>query len=214
MRHLSTIMFSGILTVLAGAFSVSCSSINNHPVESGPAGGKNPVVSVSEDSGGVAEKPAKVLNDPVVDSSNIPAPDSNVLILRSGTYLGVTIGMDEKSVRQTLASRNPGAAIREIPYGRGGKLLSLGGINFRFTAQGTMFQIYALGRNIRIEGDLKLQQSKVADFEKFLGLKAEKFVGANGDEQFRFNTDGLEIRLLPDKENPDVVFSVMLTKPD
>jgi len=218
MRPLFTLLVTGMLAGLTGAFATSCSSIGSTPHESGTAGGKNPITYLREDRGRVDEKPAQTLKNADADretntvGSGVPVPDSDVLILRTGTYQGVSIGMDEKSVRQTLASRNPGGALREMPYGNGGNLISIENNSFRFTAEGTLFQIYALNENTRIEGDLILQQSKVADFEKFLGAKAEKIVGANGGDQFRLNSDGMEILLIPRKENPDVVFSVMLTK--
>jgi len=218
MRHLFGILVTGMLAGLIGSFTTSCVSRSSPLHESGAARGKNPIISVSENIGRVTEKPEQHLKKAETDadtkmvSSGIPVPDSNVLILRSGTYLGVSIGMDEKSVRQTLASRNPGVALREMPYGTGGNLISIENNSFRFTAQGTLFQIYALNEDTRIEGDLKLQQSTVADFEKFLGAKAEKSVTANGVDQFRLNTDGMEILLIPRKENPDVVVSMMLTK--
>lgn len=218
MRHLFAILRTGILAGLIVSFTTSCISMRSPTHPSGAAGGKTPVSSISGDSGRVAETPEQPLRKAETDThdstvgSVSPVPDPTVLFLRGGTYQGVSIGMDEKRVRQILQSRNPGVALREQPFGNGGKLLSIERNNFRFTAQGTMFQIYALDVNTRIEGDLKLQQSKVADFEKFLGAKAEKFVAANGEDQFRFNLDGMEIRLIPVKESTDVVFSVMLTK--
>lgn len=104
--------------------------------------------------------------------------------------------------------------IDELPFGDGGKLIDLGGVNFRFNRTGRLFQIYALRESIPIEHGLVLNRSTIREFEIALGTEFEEFTGANGSTQFRCVKNGIEIRVIPAKNNPGKAFSVMLTKGD
>ena len=141
----------------------------------------------------------------------ISTPAAPVLSLLEGRFGAIQLGMTEVDVRKALAEIGYPKPF-EMPFSRDGKLVGISGINFRFTGDGVMFQIYALHESIAVESGLRLNHSTFSEFDAVLGNDLKSEMKSNGNKCYQVPDSDLEVLLVPAKDDPDRVFSVMLTK--
>lgn len=164
---------------------------------------------------------AEVAPDEVVVPTTTPPTDPPPtapagppqLDLRNATFGPIEMGMQKAEVRQLLADMGHKKP-QELPMGGDRSLLGINGINFRFTKEDVLYEYYTLNRGVPMEGNLRLGQSSYADYADFLGPDVEVSPRPEGGLKYRFPDSELELLLIPLKEDPDKVFSVLLKRRD
>lgn len=207
-----SIAFPGSISTLVGLFALTflsnCANKPSKYLEAPADCAKNPISHPAPIQ--QSRERAHHTSEPVSSPVATQAPEPEELQILEGSYRGIRIGMTEAQVRNKMEEENLPIA-SEVPYQKTGKLISLGELNFRFTGEGTLFQIYALNKDLPLEKNLKLSQSSPADFEKALGIPFEKTTDSLDRVRYRGKANELEILLIPMKDDPDVIFSTMIT---
>lgn len=135
------------------------------------------------------------------------------LNLRNASYGPIEMGMPKAEVRKLLADMGH-EHLQELPMGKDRSLLGIRGINFRFTKEGLLHEIYTLNRGVPMDGGFRLGQSSYAEYEDFFGPDLEISPRPEGGKKYRLPESDLELLLLPVKDDPEKVFSILLKRED
>lgn len=151
-----------------------------------------------------------------LSTADTPSPSTATgqpeLDLLKGSYGPIEMGMTENEVRGFLAEMGH-EKLREIPMGQG-KLLGISGINFRFTKEGILHEIYTLNRGRPIQGGFRLGHSTYAEYEDYFGPGFIVSPGHKGAKRYQFPDHKIELLLIPVKDDSSKVFSIMLQRKD
>lgn len=211
---------SGVLFLLLLCSCTSPKGKQSNPGEAVP-GAKSPIawvepgppppVPAAEDEAG------KSMAEPATPPAADPLPTAPAspprLDLRNASYGPIEMGMPKAEVRKRLAEMGH-EQLQELPMGRDRSLLAIRGINFRFTKEDVLYEIYTLNRGVPMEGGFRLGQSIYAEYEDFFGPDVEISPRPEGGKNYRLRNSDLELLLLPLKHDPDRVFSILLKRGD
>ncbi|MEX2578885.1 MAG: hypothetical protein WD342_07490 [Verrucomicrobiales bacterium] len=145
------------------------------------------------------------------EPSGSPTPSRPSFDFSEGIFYGARMGDSEEELREALEAQGI-EVFRTIEMSRGTKNITADGLNFRVNSDDELYQIYVLGSDAMLPGDLKLEESRVSDFERVIGERARETDGTGDRDKYEMETRYLSIDLLTVATGDDTVFSVMITE--